>query len=101
MMSLSMARGIDGRAVGGNLALPPKCGMAPHRVRRGAYSAQQPQLRQVQGEQLQPPRLQEQPALSAGAVFGVEVASMVMVIFLLRRVGESGSSLRTMVRSQA
>jgi hypothetical protein len=53
---------------------------APRRCRRGA-SDQQSQLRQVQGEQLQPLFLQAQ--LAGCRVTGVLVAGVVMVIFLL------------------
>jgi len=66
----------------------------PRRRRRGPR-AQQPQLRQVQGLQRQPPlvQLQVQAALVSFAFF--------MVVLLCLPYGESRSSSRTMVRSQA
>ena len=57
-----------------------------------ARPAQHPQLRQVQGLQRQPPDLQAQ----AGLAFWV----LVIVFLLGLPCGETGSTLRTMVRSQ-
>jgi hypothetical protein len=65
------------------------------RTAAGAARLQQPQFRQVQGLQRQPPRLLVQ--VQADWVLSV----LVMVFLLGLPSGESGYSFRTVVRSQA